>query len=418
MDLKSPVGGNSGHISIPMPLQTMEDHGAKEALRTALDALEKQELDAPRPSFTHDLESQVPSETTTRAPSEAGSEDMEDIRDQMDVYVDPNETDGMPSLHPEKDAQRNQDAAAALVRAHTSGFFGVLRKRKGRNVKKSGPAVTPTREDSTQPVPDDGTGAFGRRLRDANADTNYDEFPLEPKIKRNQGHTGGVLASLLALQGGGGGSETDSLRSAATSSAFSSRPNSTYGSEEDDEDDERERLKFIHEYRVKNQWLKHGGAQTPKSHPRETSAVSPEEGRNSFSNTRQNSSSLVNFVTNRSSGLFNPTSPGSPGSPPTTADSTVALRPPKTAAAKVGSTMKKLGGSLGLEFDSRPTAAKSSAGVFGGLMMATVGPQPSFSETRLASERLIVRFPSCRTTLLVQPVLALPKSILCDSFLW
>ena len=116
--------------------------------------------------------------------------------------------DGVPAVTPEKEAKRNEDAAVALDRAHTSGFFGVLRKRKGRGVKKSGSAVTPTREEPTQPVPDDGTGAFGRRLRDAAPETNYDEFPMDPKLKRSQVHNGGVLASLLALPGGNGGSET------------------------------------------------------------------------------------------------------------------------------------------------------------------------------------------------------------------
>lgn len=377
VDLKSPVGGQAS--GTPIPLQTLDDTGAKEALRTALDALELHDGGLPRPSFAHntyDVESQVTSEGTTRAPSEAGSEaDMEDIRDQMDIYVDPNETDGMPSLNPEKDAKRNQDAAVALVRAHTSGFFGVLRKRRGQSGPSKQAAVsvataaTPTREE-----PDDGTGAFGRRLRDGGRfETNYDEMPELPRHKTK--NTGGVLASLLALQGG---SDSASIRSVATSSAGSaSRPSSQYGSDEDDEDEERERLKFIHEYRVKNAWLKAPGSSTPgsKVHQRNISAISPDEIRELAPN--RHSASVNDFISNRTTNrttTLTPGSPGSPSSPPTTADSATFLRAPpkKSAASTVSSGFRKLGGSLGLEVDQRPPAAKSSAGVFGGLMMATV----------------------------------------------
>jgi hypothetical protein len=374
VDLKSPIGGQAS--GAPIPLQTLDDTGAKEALRTALDALELHDGGLPRPSFAHstyDVESQVTSEGTTRAPSEAGSEaDMEDVRDQMDIYVDPNETDGMPSLNPEKDAKRNQDAAVALVRAHTSGFFGVLRKRRGQSgankqaatAAVAATAATPTREEP----PDDGTGAFGRRLRDGGRfETNYDELPEPPRHKSK--NTGGVLASLLALQGG---SDSASIRSVATSSAGStSRPGSQYGSDDDDEDEERERLKFIHEYRVKNAWLKTPGISTPggKVHQRTISAISPDEIREPAPN--RYSASVNDFVSNRTTAI--PSSPGSPGSPPTTADSATYLRAPKkSAASTVSSGFKKLGGSLGLEIDQRPSSAKSSAGVFGGLMMATV----------------------------------------------
>lgn len=67
----------------------------------------------------------------------------DDIHQHMHVYVDPGETDGMPSIPAANDANGLQHGdftlsqeASALVRAHKSGKFGQFLKNRKRNVAK------------------------------------------------------------------------------------------------------------------------------------------------------------------------------------------------------------------------------------------------------------------------------------------
>jgi len=193
----------------------------------------------------------------------------------MDIYVDPDERDGLPSVHPEHEQRDNQRAALNLVRAHTSGRFGFMKSRAktAAAAAKDKARVEETEEDEKN---DDGTGAFGRRLREmAPQRENVDDVPPPraggPKQHRGMfSNGGGVLSSLLALQGGSGharGGSTPSIAS-STLNGGSSRASSlmTYG-DSDSEEDEEARLKFTRENRMRRGmqagWMTSGGMMTP-----------------------------------------------------------------------------------------------------------------------------------------------------------
>lgn len=424
----------ASHISIPVQspeIQTLEDKGAREQLNKALENHIRLGGD-PR-SFQAavqaagsggvggpDLESQPASEGNTRPPSEISEGDYQEIRDQMDIYVDPDERDGLPSVHPEHDARDNQRAALALVRAHTSGRFGFMRNRgKTAQAAARDKAKVEEKEDADEKN-DDGTGAFGRKLRDlAPPSDNFDDVPPPAqhgasKSKSKFGSTGGVLSSLLALQSGGSshtrGQSTASIAS-STVVGGSSRASSlrTFG-DSDSEEDEEARLKFTRENRMRRGmqagWIASGGVMTPggsvvskdlkkqQQHyrdqqnqqslsPNASPSGTPHERERTSSNAtrrsmetltatghQRNQSSLSQFLTNRTS--YHESSPTSPGTPPLE-DANLSPR-----AGKKGlplnpvKGLKKLGAGLGFEMEgSRPGQAKSSGGVFAGLITAT-----------------------------------------------
>lgn len=199
----------------------------------------------------------------------------------MDIYVDPDERDGMPSVHPEHEQRDNQRAALNLVRAHTSGRFGFMKSRAktAAAAAKDKAKVEETEDDEKN---EDGTGAFGRKLRDlAPPRENVDDVP-PPRTgggaKQHRGmfsNGGGVLSSLLALQGGASAARGGSTPSIASSTlnGGSSRASSlmTYG-DSDSEEDEEARLKFTRENRMRRGmqagWMASGGMMTPGSSSR------------------------------------------------------------------------------------------------------------------------------------------------------
>lgn len=193
----------------------------------------------------------------------------------MNIYVDPDERDGMPSVHPETEQRDNQRAALNLVRAHTSGRFGFMRNR-GKTAAAASRDRARVEENEKDEKDDDGTGAFGRRLRElAPPSDNVDDVPASKAGGSKQhrgmfGAGGGVLSSLLALQGGSGhqrGGSTPSIAS-STLNGGSSRASSvmTQG-DSDDEDDEEARIKFTRENRMRRGmqagWMTQGGMMTP-----------------------------------------------------------------------------------------------------------------------------------------------------------
>lgn len=467
--------GETNHVAIsvdppqpegPSSPQTLGDQGASEALRRALEAHSSRAMTDEPASYasyaggplgssgpgTPDLESGPPSEGTNTpartgsVASDGESGQWEQLLDQMDVYVDPDERDGMPSIHPEREQADHQRAAADLVRAHTSGRFGFLRHRKaGGASKKSSKELRKEealdekayeteekkrrrRKAAGKPATNgdgddnDGTGAFGRRItreldrdRDryggpnaprrpgADDGANIDDALIPPsaKTRRNLAHSGGVLSSLLALQGGGGSSS----RASATPSVASTPASSRRGSinvETDSEEDEEERMKFIREQRLKRAMMKGNldVATTPlgvrSHHKRDSSATTLDprddprrrsgELGNLWSNRSQ--SSLSHFVRDRSGNTKSPTASiyggltGNKRGPETTASSEQPTPPlsagshshshSHSATKAVANGIKKIGDRLGLEVD-RPPSSRSSAGVFGGLIASTVG---------------------------------------------
>jgi hypothetical protein len=463
----------SSHVTIPITSppspntaraqqqQTLQDQGAREALQYALEQHERNYEDRRQPntrfSQSNDPESQPVSEGTTRAPSEAsdGDANLADVREEMGVYVDPDERDGMPNAHPEREERDNQRAAAELVRAHTSGRFGFLRQRKTSKVKtgegkKGGEGALGAVDMEKKGSDDDGTGMFGKRLKEAGNSLgfghgNVDEMPpIPPRKPRGLSGAftgpGGVLSSLMALQNGNSSTVSDSAPPSVLSTPASSRPASRRGSRDgsgsDSEEDELERLKFLRERRIARGMAVGNGWKAPSSakmtpnwderdarRPRGTSIYdndrdSTHERDSTLGSTRdptstsqhqRGASSLSNFLSNRSSASINyqrdPTSPlasppiGSPGEV-----GTLSPRTERTSAVKgMQHQMKKLGDRLGLETEtsrSRPAMAKSSAGVFGGLIASTASIRPSASSMpifRCMLTRLILPY-SCRAT--------------------
>ncbi|CED84551.1 Domain of unknown function DUF3815 [Phaffia rhodozyma] len=415
---------------IAMSPQTLVDQGGREALQSALQNFsaydEPTEARRRHPFFTGnniatDPESQVSSEVTTRAPSVVSDGDYQQAENTnlMEMFVDPYEVDGLPSVNPERDVERNRQAAEALVRAHTTGMFGFMRRRKKSS--KQGQDNFTAGEDGLwkeaielSNKDEDGTGDFGRKLREGREPgTTYEstfgvnlDVPPSAAIARGKGivaGAGGVLSSLLALQSGQQRAESVSIVSTPASSRPPSRRSSTLS--DDSEEDEEERTKFIREHRIKNGWNPFGsgsGNNTPGLSSKYTrlssSTTTPirsstdgkdqpsSPGLNSSTGSKNHSrqySTISQFIQGRSTAPL-----GSPRadkkSPSADARSTKALalepgmlarRPSKTSrVSAVTSRVKKLGETLGLEVEtssSRPYFAKSSAGVFGGLIATT-----------------------------------------------
>lgn len=207
----------------------------------------------------------------------------DDIHQHMHVYVDPGETDGMPSIPATNDANGVQHGdftlsqeASALVRAHKSGKFGQFLKNRKRNVAKgisgtaSGVTGVATGVASGVSSSVSAGGQAGRRAKQwltgtttaAQDEENMQAFASRYNEKANpsQGIAsglasmgamggmaaagpaagslggGGVLASLLALYDNGQNGQS------GASTPASSRPASLAAStDSDSSDEERER---------------------------------------------------------------------------------------------------------------------------------------------------------------------------------
>ncbi|KAM0746733.1 DUF1212-domain-containing protein [Meredithblackwellia eburnea MCA 4105] len=444
----------------PTSPQTLQDLGAQDELQRALEAHRESRSalagvgssTPPRYITAAGDYSEPPSrgESTDGDGLEGHDERMHDLRDQMDVFVDPGETDGLPTIGLKEGENEDPDAnsrkqAWALVKGYTSGNFGFMRQRKNAGFR-SGMGENGDEEDEQEPqrVRDEesrvgneeksgnaededeekkggGAGAFFKNLLRSDGLTDIPDDRAPPTLS-SSGVTGtGVLSALMALQAQQ--NESASVTTSAATSPSTSRAASIRTSVDSDEEteDEAERIKFIEKLRKKRESknafhatssaVAGAGKEFAKSatkfatsglhHKRAVSSdgggitpVSPgapnHEGHTGHSHSHSSSSAKspggtpFTLLKSRSSSHL-PPEPPSPG-----------LHNPNMNRKKgfIGETVNqlgKLGRAVGIEHEtsnSRPEAARSGAGVFGGLMLSTgnIASIASPTATSLAPE--------------------------------
>lgn len=370
------------------------------------------------------------SETASVASAEDREEQLAALREQMEVWVDPNERDGLPTTAGDPQAS-SEKRAKALMRVYTRGAIGFLKQRK--------------------------TGRPGDSFKSGKgAGQDVENGPAESEIPPLAAN-GGILAALIALN-----SQPDSLpgstnpspgHSTATTPGGTPLPGSPVDS--DDSDDEAERERFLAKQRArragKNSFhatsavlagatksaaasaysLATTGSARPRSvdgdrpyrrtlsahnlgplggsHLRSTSpSPPPSRPASLYAHHRSRSQVSLQEHFGHSSP---PTSPvkksfsssalsnlvASAESPPSNSGSRGRQPRGSQSGGGVAKQLRRLGGHLGLEVDSpasRPDAARSKAGVFGGLVASTVRDfpppfgrseaKPRFSQSNLA----------------------------------
>lgn len=414
----------SHHHSIamrsPSSPQTLQDQGAQDALTRALEE-HSQHPDRPFPSRY--MSSAPPSETPSRGESSDGDheERLQDMRENMEVFVDPGETEGLPSVRKKGGGEaKSSKAAWNLVRAASMGSYGFMRQRKnagftsGRGENADVPEGSEKRDEETQvgeghddddesQKREGGAAGFFKNLIHGDSVSEVPSRSAVPSGSGNLGGGAGVLSALMALQAQQQSQDPQSgANSVASNSPSASRAPSSRNSMdgEDSSDEESERIKFTERQRAKRQ-SKNAFHQTSSSigevgkHVGHSAAVALGFG-HSHANRRTQSglnesptpvtpgepvvsghaptastssakgTAPLSIFASRSSGHL-PLEPPSPG-----------LHSPRKKKGVFGETVqgfKKLGESLGLDHEltgSRPEAARSGAGVFGGLIASAV----------------------------------------------
>ncbi|GAA5983923.1 hypothetical protein JCM5350_001793 [Sporobolomyces pararoseus] len=253
----------SEHVSIPVVqgaaldrTRSLTSPGAQDELRRALEAHNRSAL-TDEETDDDDFASRggYNSEAMSRAASSDGDpgERLEQIKDKMDVFVDPGETDGLPDARKRNPEERSAKAAWNLVRNMThrgpgGGGHG-LRRRRTDGAQGGFRSGTGANADKEKDENDEKEGqgrahAFMDRMRDDGiADVPQDQ---QFSAAASAGG-GGILSALIALQrqqnepasAGTSGVNTP------TSAGPSTRANSINGDFSDEEEEEAERLKFI-----------------------------------------------------------------------------------------------------------------------------------------------------------------------------
>ncbi|POY73279.1 hypothetical protein BMF94_3613 [Rhodotorula taiwanensis] len=217
--------------------------------------------------------SQGTSTDVSRAASSDGDpeERLEALKDNMEVYVDPGETDGLPSVSRRNPEDRSTKAAWNLVRNMTlkgQGAGGSLRRRRQANAgpggftSGNGAAAGDVEKADETAKEEGGVGRLVDRIRQG----NIGDVPEGTSYQSAAAPTGGILSALIALQQqqqqeqSGSTSVTPSGASTPTSLGPSSRrPSSAADGEFLDEDEEEaERLRFLaklHEKRARKNQL-------------------------------------------------------------------------------------------------------------------------------------------------------------------
>lgn len=404
------LSNHASHImASPTSPQTLQDSGARDALTRALEA-HQSNPDRPVPS-RYVGTSAPPSESASRAESSDGDneERINDMKDQSEVFIDPDETLGLPSVGTKSGEAKTSKAAWNLVRGYTSGSYGMMRHRKNGGFKgglgESADVDLEKRDEETRAgtapvaVDDDdekregGVGGFLRNLiKSDNATDIPDSAQGFPGAASMGGGGVGVLSALMALQAqqqnpasGGNSGATSAATSPSTSGAPSIRHD-----DGDSSDEESERLKFTQKQRAKRNGknafhstssavadvTKYVGSTASKTagavlhlgqhpHKRNVSVVAGPE------------SPPAATPMDRSAGSTNVGS-GTSSRPNTAGEAPSPGLQPRKKKGVFGETLhqvKRLGETFGIEHETastRPEAARSSAGVFGGLMLSTV----------------------------------------------
>lgn len=163
------------------------------------------------------------------------------LQDQMPIYIEPGETDGLPALHPVTSRMEAQESAKDLIRAHTrkGRFGGLLRRRK--NPASNQGVVPETDQEKSQSAfaarygetPHSSAPGGNQSFAMGMAGLGYAGRAVGGAAKKTaQGGTS-VLSSLLTLYG-----NDDNSRG---STPGSSRAPSVMPSSEEESDDEHER---------------------------------------------------------------------------------------------------------------------------------------------------------------------------------
>ncbi|BGP56551.1 pheromone-regulated protein prm10 [Rhodotorula sphaerocarpa] len=203
----------------------------------------------------------------SRAASSDGEpeERLEALKDNMEIYVDPGERDGLPSASHRDPAERNTKAAWNLVRGMTmkkqlGGPSSSLRRRKQSEPAPGGfTSGTGAGGDPEKPNDEDegGLGRLANRFREG----NVGDIPQNTSYQSSGAvGGGGILSALIALQQQQNGGDSGATSGANTPSTMgpSSRAASINGDFSDEEDEEEERRKFLaklHEKRARRNQL-------------------------------------------------------------------------------------------------------------------------------------------------------------------
>ncbi|GAA6014025.1 hypothetical protein JCM11491_003492 [Sporobolomyces phaffii] len=252
------------HVAIPVVegaaldrTRSLTSPGAQDELRRALEAHNRTTLTDDE-TDDDDFASRggYASEGVSRAASSDGDpgERLEQMKDQMDVFVDPGETDGLPDVRKRNPEERSAKAAWNLVRNMTTsrgsggGVNGLRRRRTGAGGQagfKGGMGANAEKDDEhDEKEGQSRAAAFRDRMRD----DGIADVPQDQQFSSAAGAGGGgILSALIALQrqqnepvsAGTSGVNTP------TSAGPSTRANSINGDFSDEDEEEAERLKFI-----------------------------------------------------------------------------------------------------------------------------------------------------------------------------
>ncbi|BGP41464.1 pheromone-regulated protein prm10 [Rhodotorula kratochvilovae] len=267
--------GGDQHVAIemgaalqPTPSRNLAQPGASAELARALEAAAAADV-ATDDEDEHDREQRyVGMEGGSRAASSDGdpNERLEELKDHMEVYVDPGERDGLPSTSRRNPEEKNTKAAWNLVRGLTmGGQTSSLRRRRGSEAPAgfssgTGANAEETKEETDSTKDESRTQGFLHRLKEG----NVQDIPPEAGFSSSGIGSGGILSALIALQQqqqGGGGSGSVSGATTPASMGPSSRAGSITDVDlSDDEEEEAQRRKFLaklHEKRAQKTRLHH-----------------------------------------------------------------------------------------------------------------------------------------------------------------
>lgn len=285
-----------------------------------------------------------------------------DVHYQMPVFVDPNETDGMPSLLPPgEEAAENSARASALVRAHTGGRAGGFLRKRRNNLKAVTGAMGLTKPKSEDEKKMD---AFAKRYPNSVSGANATGRTIG--VGKALGATtalagGGVLASLLSLYDNGLNGQS------GTSTPGGSQAPSTVGSSDEERDHDEDRRRRRKHEEKKRGWAtltghksKTGGGALEDRTSRPTSMVE-----STRSDTPDMTGSPVLSPTERT---FNEQSRSK------SQGSLRSFGRDGWESPHFFQQVKRAADKIGLDVESkhdRPKAARSGAGVMGALMQST-----------------------------------------------